>query len=153
MSMKKLMIGVSAIAIFFATGINVNAQEVTEADVKNFAIIEIAKNSIVESISPMVNDMISKQEGMTGQRFKELQATNGDAAKLEAIKALEWETKFLTLVNEQIDKRKKAAGTVVTTLANNNGLTAAKYKDMKAAIDANPDLKAKFDGYMAAFQQ
>ncbi len=151
--MRKLMIRASALVVFVMTGLCVQAQDVTDADVKNYAIIELAKNSIVESISPMVNDMISKQEGMTGQRFTELQATNGDAAKLEAIKALEWETKFLTLVNEQIEKRKKAAGTVVTTLANNNGLTAAKYKDMKASIAANPDLKAKYDGYLAALAQ
>jgi hypothetical protein len=151
--MRKLMISASALVVFVMTGLCVQAQDVTDADVKNYAIIELAKNSIVESISPMVNDMISKQEGMTGQRFTELQATNGDAAKLEAIKALEWETKFLTLVNEQIEKRKKAAGTVVTTLANNNGLTAAKYKDMKTAIAANPDLKAKYDGYLAALAQ
>jgi hypothetical protein len=151
--MRKLMIRASALVVFVMTGLCVQAQDVTDADVKNYAIIELAKNSIVESISPMVNDMISKQEGMTGQRFTELQATNGDAAKLEAIKALEWETKFLTLVNEQIEKRKKAAGTVVTTLANNNGLTAAKYKDMKTAIAANPDLKAKYDGYLAALAQ
>ncbi len=151
--MRKLMISASALVVFVMTGLCVQAQDVTDADVKNYAIIELAKNSIVESISPMVNDMISKQTGMTGQRFTELQATKGDAAKLEAIKALEWETKFLTLVNEQIEKRKTAAGSVVTTLANNNGLTAAKYKEMKAAIAANPDLKAKYDGYLAAFAQ
>ena len=152
MIMKKLMIGVSALVVLFMVGISAKAQDVTDADVKNYAVIELAKNSIVESISPMVNDMISKQEGMTGQRFKELQATNGDAAKLEAVKALEWEVKFLNTVNEQIEKRKNAAKEVVNLLAN-NAMGAAKYKETKAALSANADLKAKFDGYMASLAQ
>jgi len=152
MSMKKLMIGIWAIVVFAMVGIDVMAQDVTDEDVKNYAVIELAKNSIVAGISPMVNDLISKQEGMTGQRFTELQATKGDAAKLEAIKALEWETKFLDMVNEQIEKRKDAAKEVVNLLAN-NAMGAAKYKETKAALSSNADLKAKYDGYLAAFGQ
>ncbi|MDZ7605895.1 MAG: hypothetical protein U5K79_09995 [Cyclobacteriaceae bacterium] len=150
--MRKLMIGVSALVLFVMTGLCVQAQEVTAEDVENYAVIELAKNSIVAGISPMVNDLISKQEGMTGQRFTELQATKGDAAKLAEIKALEWETKFLTMVNDQIEKRKDAAKEVVNLLAN-NAMGADKYKATKAALAANADLKAKYDGYLAAFAQ
>ena len=101
--MKKLTNGLLALGLLLAVGFtSANAQDVTDKDIKNYAIIELAKNSIVKEISPMVNDMIEKQEGMTGQRFQQLQKGEGDAAE-------EWETQFVAVVNKQIDKKKKAA--------------------------------------------
>ena len=81
---------------------------------------------------------------MTGQRFQELQSKSGDPAQ-------EWETKFLAVVNKQIEKKKKAATDVVKLLAA-NAMGAAKYKATKAALASNADLKAKYEGYLAALQ-
>lgn len=119
------------------------AQDVTEADVKDLAVIELAKNSITDGISPMVNEMIEKQEGMTGQRFQELQKSTDGAE--------EWEVKFLEVVNKQIDKKKKAATDVVKLLAS-NAMGASQYKATKAALKSNADLKAKYDSYLAAMK-
>lgn len=143
--MKKLMNGILAVGVLLAVGFtSANAQDVTDEDVKNYAIIELAKNSITDGISPMVNDMIEKQEGMTGQRFQELQKNKGEGAE-------DWEKQFLGLVNKQIDKKKKAATDVVKLLAS-NAMGAAKYKATKSAISSNADMKAKFDSYVAALQ-
>lgn len=141
--MKKLMNGFLALGLLLVVGFtSANAQDVTDTDIKNYAIIELAKTSITSGISPMVNDMIEKQEGMTGQRFQELQKSTGEAAE-------EWETQFLAVVNKQIDKKKKAATDVVKLLAS-NAMGAANYKATKAAIKADPAVKAKFDGLVAA---
>ena len=142
--MKKLTSGVLAVGLLLAVGLtNANAQDVTDEDVKNYAIIELAKTSITSGISPMVNEMIEKQEGMTGQRFQELQkSTNG---------AEEWEKKFLALVNKQIDKKKKAATDVVKLLAA-NAMGASKYNATKAAIASNAEMKAKYTGYVDALK-
>jgi hypothetical protein len=141
--MRKLMNGMLALGLFLAVGFtNANAQDVTDEDLKNYAIIELAKTSITSTISPMVNDMIEKQEGMTGQRFQELQKSKGEGAE-------EWEKQFLGLVNKQIDKKKKAATDVVKLLAS-NAMGAATYKATKAAISSNPDMKAKYEGYLAS---
>ena len=143
MMMKKLMNGILALGLVLTVGItNANAQDVTDANIRDYAIIELAKVSIVDGISPMVNDMIEKQEGMTGQRFKELQKSEGEAAE-------EWEQKFIEVVNKQVDKKKKAATDVVKILAS-NAMGATSYKATKAAIKADPAMKAKFDGYVAA---
>jgi hypothetical protein len=150
--MRKLTSGILAVGLLLAIGFtSANAQDVTDNDIKNFAIIELAKKSITSVISPLVNDMIEKQEGMTGQRFQELQKTKGDKAKMTAIEALDWEIQFYELVNKQIDKKKKAATDVVKLLAS-NAMGASAYKATKAAIAADPDMKAKFDGYVAAVQ-
>ena len=142
--MRKLTNGILAFGLLFVGFASANAQDVTDEDVKNYAIIELAKNSITDGISPMVNEMIEKQEGMTGQRFQELQNKSGEPAQ-------EWETKFLEVVNKQIDKKTKAATDVVKLLAA-NAMGAAKYKATKAALASDADLKAKFDGYLAAMQ-
>jgi uncharacterized protein YifE (UPF0438 family) len=102
----------------------------------------LAKNSIVGDISATVNEMIEKQEGMTGQRFQELQKGTGEPAA-------DWEKKFLDVVNKQIDKKKKAATDVVKLLAA-NAMGAAKYKATKTAISSDAAMKAKFDSYLAA---
>ena len=150
--MRKLTNGLLALGLLIAVGFTtVNAQEVTDQDLRNYAIIELAKNSIIDGISPMVNELIEKQEGMTGQRFQELQGTNGDKAKLTAIEAQDWEIQFLNLVNKQIDKKKDAATEVVKLLAS-NAMGAAAYKATKAAVTSNPDMKAKFEGYLASLQ-
>lgn len=142
--MRKLASGILALGVVLVFGFSsANAQDVTDEDVKNYAIIELAKNSITSGISPMVNEMIEKQEGMTGQRFQELQKSTEGAE--------EWEVKFLQVVNKQIDKKKKAATDVVKLLAA-NAMGASNYKATKAAISANPDMKAKFDGYVAALK-
>ncbi len=143
--MKKLANGLLALGLFLTVGLSaVFAQEVTDEDLRNYAIIELAKNSITDGISPMVNEMIEKQEGMTGQRFQELQQNNGEGAE-------EWEKQFMDLVNKQIDKKKKAATDVVKLLAA-NAMGAAKYKATKEAIASNADVKAKYEGYLAAIQ-
>ncbi len=143
--MKKLLHGllVSVLLSGFALNAIAQEEEVTDEDIKNYAVIELAKNSIVNSISPMVNELIEKQEGMTGQRFQELQAGEGEPAQ-------DWETQFVAIVNKQIDKRKNAAVDVVKLLAA-NAMGAAKYKATKAAL-STPDVKAKFDSYLAAFE-
>ena len=143
--MKKVFKSVLALAMLTIVGYGIaNAQDVTDEDIKNYAIIELAKNSIVDGISPMVNGMIEKQEGMTGQRFQELQSNSGEPAE-------DWEKQFLALVNKQIEKKKSAASEVVKLLAS-NAMGAAAYKATKAAVTSNADVKAKFEGYLAAFQ-
>lgn len=142
----KLTSGILAVGVLLAVGFsNANAQdEVTDMDIRDYAIIELAKTSITDGISPMVNDMIEKQEGMTGQRFQELQKTKGEGGE-------EWEKKFLEVVNKQIDKKKKGATDVVKLLAA-NAMGGAKYKATKSAISSNPDSKAKFQAYLDAMK-
>lgn len=140
------------VAVFFLTLTTVVSTQAQDAfndeDLKTYAIIELAKTSITSTISPMVNSLIEKQEGMDGKRFKQLEDAQGDQAKLKAIEAKDWELQFLELVNKQVDKKKKAAGNVVKLLAG-NALGAKKYKAIKAAIQSDPAVKAKVDGYIA----
>lgn len=142
--MRKMTNGLLALGILLVGFASANAQDVTDEDIKNYAIIELAKNSIVDGISPMVNEMIEKQEGMTGQRFQELQNSNGEGAE-------DWEKQFMDVVNKQIEKKKAAATEVVKLLAG-NAMGAAAYKATKSAVTTDATAKAKFESYIAALQ-
>ena len=133
-----------ALAAVCLTVVSVSAQaqdELTDQDYKDYAIILLAQKSITDKISPMVNDFIAKQEGMTGNRFQESQKKSGEPAA-------DWEKQFMTLVNKQVDAKKKAAGTVVTTLAKHS-LGAKKYNAVKKAYASGGDAKSKIDAFMA----
>jgi hypothetical protein len=125
--------------------------EITDDDLKAYALANAGVKSITSSISPMVNDLISKQEGMTGQRFKELQATKGDADKLAGIEAQEWEIKFLNTVNEEIEERKTAAKDLINLMAK-YAIGSSKYKAIRSGIKSDADLKSRYDAIAAKFE-
>ena len=131
---------------------NMKAQEITDADLKDYAIILLAQKSITDKISPMVNAQIAAQEGIDGKRYAELnKAAKGKIDKLPA-DATDFEKQFYGIVQKRVDKKTKAAKTVVNTLAS-NGLGASKYKEIRTAIKSDSAMKAKIDGYMAALSR
>lgn len=140
---------VVAASLFLAFAVNAaNAQDFTDQDMKDYAVILLAQKSITEKISPYVNGLIEKQEGIDGNRYVELdKAAKGKVANLPA-DATDFEKQFYETVQKQVDKRKKAAGSVVNTLAKYS-LGAKKYNAIKKAYRSDSSVKAKVDGMMA----
>jgi len=139
-----------AFLLFGFVSVNaVNAQELTDQDYRDYAIILMAQKSITDKISPMVNDLIEKQEGIDGNRYVELdKVAKGKVENLPA-DATDFEKQFYGIVQKQVAKRKKAASTVLTQLATYS-LGKAKYNAVKKAYKAGGDAKARVDAFMAA---
>lgn len=116
-------------------------EEITDQDLKDYAIVLLAQNSIMDKVSPMVNELITKQEGMTGNRFEELRGNKGEPAK-------DWEKSFLSLVDKQIKKKQDAAKEVTNLLAKNS-LGSAKYVQIRNAVKSDKSMQAKIDAFMA----
>ena len=116
-------------------------EEITDEDLKNYAVIQMSVD-IITSRSPTVNDLIKRQEGMTGQRFNELRQSGGEGAA-------DWEKQFLATVNDLIEERREAAKEVVNLLINNSTLTGAKYSEIKKGLSSDSELKARYDEVMA----
>ncbi|MBR9999765.1 MAG: hypothetical protein KFF73_12390 [Cyclobacteriaceae bacterium] len=129
--------------LVFGFGLAYAQDEITDDDLKAYAIANAAVKSITSSISPMVNDLIAKQEGMTGQRFKELQGAGGDADKLAAVEAKDWEIKFMEMINGEIEKRKDAAKEVVNLMAK-YAMGASTYKAIRSGLSNDPTLQARY---------
>ena len=144
--MKRLSKVLLAAICFALVSVSAQAQDdITDQDLKDYAVIMLAQKAITDKISPMVNELIEKQEGMTGQRFQELRGKTGEPAK-------DWEKQFMSVVNKQIKAKQDAAGDVVGTLAKHS-LGAAKYNAVKKAYAAGGDAKAKIDAFMAELVQ
>ena len=120
--------------------------EITDADLRKYAILTKAIDYMKKDISIELNKMIKAQEGMTGQRYKELNATKGDEAKLAAIEAKDYEKQFLTLVTDMMTERKEVIKQVNSELATKMvGNKGKIYKQIKAELKTNEELKARYE--------
>ncbi len=144
------------LAVLFLSGLNfsmVSAQsdeEITDQDLYRYALLNEVIEQMKTDVSAMVNDMIRKQEGMTGNRFSELSATGGDEAKMNAIEATDFEKTFLNLVNAEKEKRIDAIKDVnkelATKMVGNRGLT---FKKIRETLGSDAELKARYEAIEA----
>lgn len=136
-------------SLFLVFAVNAaNAQDFTDQDMKDYAVILLAQKAITEKISPYVNDLIEKQDGIDGNRYAELDAAaKGDVAKLPG-DATDFEKQFYEMIQKRVKARTKGASTVVSTLAKYS-LGAKKYNAIKKAYKSDSNVKAKVDGMMA----
>ncbi len=134
---------------------NISAQddEINQNDLRKYALLNEVIDLMKKDLSAEVNKMIKSQEGMTGQRYKELAATKGDESKLAEIGAKGFEIQFLQLIadlkNERIGAIKLVNQELATKMVGDRGKT---YKSIKAGLSANPDLKAQYDEIVASLK-
>ncbi len=128
-------------------------EEISDESLYRYAMMQEVITIMKKDISKEINQMIKNQDGMTGQRYKELSATKGDETKLAAIDAKEWEVKFLEQTNNFKETRITSIKTVNTELAikmvGNNGKT---YKEIKSQLKENEELKARYDAIVASLK-
>ncbi len=147
--MKKFSFVVGLLFVMVA-GTVVNAQEITDENLRRYAIMMETVDAMKQEISDQTNMLIKNQEGMDGKRYLELAKTKGDAAQLEAIEAKDYEIKFLEVVTKMQDERKDAISEVVTIMATKMMPDGGKaYKEVKAAVDSDADVKARYEAIKA----
>jgi len=128
-------------------------QEITDKQLWKYALMQEVVDVMKKDISIELNKMIKSQEGMTGQRYKELASTKGDTDKLAAIEAKDWELQFFNLTTTLKDDRTDAIKTVnslmATKMVGNKGKT---YKAIKAQLKADTELKSRYDTIVASMK-
>ena len=133
-----------------ATNVTYAQDEITDIDLRKYAILSQAVDFMKKDISVELNNMIKAQEGMTGQRYNELAATKGDEAKLAEIGAKDYEKQFLGLANKLKADRIASIKTVNSELATKMvGDKGKLYKKIKADLKADEALKARYDAILA----
>ena len=145
----KMLIFTIVISVL-AGNLAIAQDEITDADLRKYAIMSQSIEFMKKDISIELNKMIKAQEGMTGQRYKELAATKGDEAKLAAIEAKDFEKQFIELVNKLKEERtvsiKQVNTDLATKMVGNKGKT---YKKIKADLKTNEELKARYEVILA----
>ena len=141
----KMMILTSMICVFVGN-LAMAQEEITDNDLRKYAILSQSINLMKKDISIELNKMIKAQEGMTGKRYKELAATKGDEAKLAAIDAKDFENQFMDIVNKLMDERKASIKQVnsdlATKMVGNKGKT---YKKIKAELKEDEALSTRYE--------
>lgn len=143
--MKKVSFVVGVFLVLIAANF-VQAQEITDENLRRYAIMMETVDAMKKEISVQTNALIKNQEGIDGKRYLELAKTKGDAAKLEAIGAKDFEIKFLEVVTKMQDERKEAISDVVSILATKMLPDGGKaYKDIKTAVASDGDVKTRYE--------
>ena len=133
-----------------ATNVTYAQDEITDVDLRKYAILNQAVDFMKKDISVELNKMIKAQEGMTGQRYKELAATKGDEAKLTEVGAKDYEKQFLDLANKMKEERIVSIKTVNSELATKMvGDKGKLYKKLKTDLKEDEALKARYDAILA----
>ena len=149
--MKGMKMLIMLMVISMMAGTVAYAQdEITDKDLRKYAVLSQAVTFMKKDISVELNKMIKAQEGMTGQRYKELAGTKGDEAKLAEVKAKDYEKQFLALTNKMKEDRitaiKQVNSDLATKMVGNKGKT---YKKIKADLKTDEALKSRYDAILA----
>lgn len=138
-----------AFAFVFSPVLAQDDEEITDHDLFKYALMEQVIEQMKKDISAEVNNMIKAQEGMTGSRFKELNATRGDKNALEALDAQEFEIKFLELITDLQKDRIEAIKTVNSELAKKMvGEKGRAYKRIQEALKTDEDVQARYQTFV-----
>jgi hypothetical protein len=150
--MRRVFVGMLMMSMFFAASVaNAQDEEITDEQLKKYAMLEQVIEYMKKDISDEVNKLIKAQEGMTGARYVELAKTRGDEAKLAELEAKDYEIKFIELVDNLKDERTESIKTVNQELATKMlGDNGKVYKRIKAALKDDADLKARYEQIQAS---
>jgi len=153
--MQKRIIGILMMLVAFLAFNKGYAQdeEITDEQLRRYAMLQEVIDVMKKEISVELNDMIKSQEGMTGQRYKELAATKGDEGKMTEIGAKDYEKQFFQLTedmkNERIDAIKAVNQELATKMLGDRGKV---YKRISDALDTDEAIKGRYEAILAQIQ-
>ena len=148
----------TTLALFFVGlasigGYAQDEQEVSDEQLRKYAILQEVVYLMKKDISSEINGMIKAQEGMTGKRYTELSATKGDADALTAIEAKDWELKFIEQTNKLKDDRTATLKSVNSDLATKMvGERGKTYKAIKELLKTDDSVKTRYDAIYAGLK-
>lgn len=144
--MRKFNYLFAALLLLFVGNAAVAQEEISDEDLRRYALMMEVVDAMKAEISDLTNEMIRNQEGMDGKRYMELSKANGDAAKLDAMGAKDYEKKFMEVVTQMQEERKEAISEVVQILATKMLPDGGKtYKAIKSGLSSDDALKARYE--------
>lgn len=149
--MKNLKLLFASLFMLVMSGGAALAQdEITDTDLRKYALLSQTIEYMKKDISIELNKMIKAQDGIDGKRYKELAAAKGDEAKLAEAGETDFEKQFMSLVNDMMNDRKEAIKTVNSELATKMvGDKGKVYKRVKSALKEDEAVKARYDVILA----
>ena len=138
------------LAMTMSLGALAQEGEISDEQLRRYALLQEIVDIMKKEISVELNNMIKAQEGITGTRYKELQATKGDEAKMTAIDAKDFEKQFFQLTEDMKNERIEAIKMVNQELATKMlGERGKVYKRISDALETDADLKTRYEAIVA----
>jgi len=132
---------------------NVFAQEeeITEEELRNYAIAMDSIDNMKASLIEKISDMVRNNEVVTGNRYNELSKIINNEEKLAAANASPEE---IEAIKEIISKRDEETQKINETfqLLAKDFIGAKSYNKVRRALQADADLKAKYESILAEIQ-
>jgi hypothetical protein len=122
-----------------------DVEEISDEQLWKYALLEEVIDQMKKDISIELNQYIKSQEGMTGQRYKELDNAKGDEGKLAAIEAKDWEIQFMANIDEMKSDRIASIKSVNSDLATKMvGDRGKIYKSIKEQLKSDSALADRY---------
>lgn len=148
--MRKFKLFFVALAMIVVANTAQAQEEVTDEGLRRMALLNEVVDAMKQEIKSLTVSMVENQEGIDGKRFNELNRTKGDAAKMEAAGATEFEKKFMALINKKKSERTTAIQDVVKIMASKMFSGGGKeYKLIKSSIKSDEEVKGRYDAIVA----
>ena len=145
--MMKMKLLIAALFVGFGMSANAQSEEVSDENLRRYAILMETVDAMKSEISVTLNEMIKNQEGMSGKRFSELSKGEGEPAS-------EFEQKFMDTIEEMKKERIEAIKEVNQLLATKMLPDGGKtYKAIKEAISSDENVKARYEAILAKIQK
>lgn len=135
-----------ALLLLVAGNSAVAQDEISDEDLRRYALMMEVVDAMKQEISDITNEMIRNQEGMDGKRYVELSKAKGDEAKLDEMGAKDYEKKFMVMITDMQEERKEAISEVVQILATKMLPDGGKtYKAIKSGLGSDEALKVRYE--------
>ena len=145
--MMKMKLLIAALFVGFGMSANAQSEEVSDENLRRYAILMETVDAMKSEISVTLNEMIKNQEGMSGKRFSELSKGEGEPAS-------EFEQKFMDTIEEmkkdRIEAIKEVNQLLATKMLPDGGKT---YKAIKEALSSDENVKARYEAILAKIQK
>lgn len=135
-------------SFLFANTQTLFAQEqVTDDELKKYAVTMDSINDMKESLLEEIGEMVKANEGLTNARYNELSKIMNDEAKLAAAKATEEEIAFMKKVAEKKNEGTAAISQTLQKMAKEY-VGATSYNKVKKALATDTELKTKYQSML-----
>lgn len=150
MQKLKSLLWVTLILFVFTNQAIAQDEEITDEELKRYAVTMDSVDAMKKSVNVTVNAMIKENEALSGKRYLAISKVIDNEEKLKSLEATDEEIAGVKVIVAKTDELKAAINKTFQTMAKEYiGDGGRTYKKIKAAIKSDADVKARYQEILA----
>lgn len=142
--MKIVKVLVPCLMLFFAVGSKAQSTEITDEDLKKYAVTMDSVKAMQESLRKIVAETVQGTEAMSVARYNELFKIADDPAKLKEANATPEEIAFLKQIDDLRAVNIERINSTYQALAKDY-VGLKKFNAIRKSLQSDQELKARYD--------